>query len=131
MPFPRGPVQLESVHGISQMKVVREFCWRGYVTDKVQTICVPKDTITDGASIPRVFRRLIGGKFARYRDAAVVHDWLYATPGHGYTRLEADQVFLNIMRELGIKRWRRRLMYRAVRMGGWRYWRRTHGKASA
>ena len=40
----------------------------------------------------------------------------------GYTRAEADAVFLEAMKVVGIPAWRRTVMYRAVRMGGGGGW---------
>ncbi|MBX9706865.1 MAG: DUF1353 domain-containing protein [Caulobacteraceae bacterium] len=40
----------------------------------------------------------------------------------GYTRLQADRVFLEAMEVVGIPAWRRTVMFRAVRMGGGGGW---------
>ena len=78
---------------------------------------------TDGASIPRLFWRLIGPPFAaRYAPAALIHDALYAT-GYG-DRQAADRLFREMMAVLDVKPWRRLLMYAAVRAGGWLPWSR-------
>jgi hypothetical protein len=93
---------------------------------------VPKGFKTDFASIPRVFQSLIPSH-GRFDAAAIVHDYLYRHKPKviGYsgwgdykriTRKEADGVFRRIMKELGVGRIRRNLMYRAVRMGGWAPW---------
>lgn len=41
------------------------------------------------------------------------------------TRADADGLFRRVMRELGVSGWRRWTMWAAVRLGGWRYWRRA------
>lgn len=100
---------------------------------------VPAGFITDGASVPR-FLSVIAGVMAlvchafnctwgvvlfvcvsvavlyfppvgRYLVAAIVHDWLLTQ----VARKIADREFLRVMRWLGIRRWRRGVMYCAVR----------------
>jgi len=84
-------------------------------------ITVPAGFETDFASVPRLFWRIIP-PWGRYSSAAVVHDYLYATAS--VTRYEADRIFLDLMKRLGVPFWKRRLMYRAVRLGGWASWKR-------
>lgn len=82
---------------------------------------IPRDFVTDGASIPRFWRWRLSpwGKWIR---AAVVHDWLYRTTRHGLSRKRADMIFREMMRQDGVGWWNRNLMYRAVRLGGWMGW---------
>lgn len=81
--------------------------------------------VTDFASIPRIFRIFIP-KLGRYNKAAVVHDAIYknAVAGYRFTRRVADKIFLNGMEDLGVPKWKRMLMYWAVRIGGVFAWRK-------
>ena len=80
--------------------------------DPLHKITVPKGFVTDFASIPRVFWRLLP-PWGRYGKAAVIHDWLY---GQGIgNRERADLIFLEAMEVLGVKAWKRNCMYWAVR----------------
>ena len=93
--------------------------------DGYPLITVPAGFETDGASVPRLFWPICP-KFSNYTNAAVVHDYLYfhrAVPGHfdEYDRADADRIFLELMRELGVSRWQRWAMYSAVRMFGPRW----------
>ena len=80
----------------------------------------------DFASIPRIAWRIVGpptghGKKANYGPAALIHDVLYVTKemdGKPCTRKEADQTMLAAMKELKVSWWRRRLMYRVLRLFG-------------
>lgn len=73
---------------------------------------VPRDLYTDFASIPRAFRGLIS-RTGRHGKAAVLHDFLC---GHyKVTRKEADQIFLEAMKTLGVGWLKRRTMYFGVR----------------
>lgn len=78
------------------------------------TVCVPKGTLSDLASVPPFFWRVIppGGK---YNVAAVVHDYLYETK---CDRRLADSIFRMLMEEAGVPRWKCRLMHWAVRLFG-------------
>ena len=82
-------------------------------------VLVPAGFVTDFASVPRFFWRLIPptGKYTR---AAVVHDFLYRTKGL-CTRSQADAVLFEAMKfpcHVGFfTRW---TMWLAVRLGGHR-----------
>jgi hypothetical protein len=83
----------------------------------VGRIVVPAGFLTDFASIPRVFWRLLP-PVGRYGKAAVVHDYLYRTGCHPCSRPLADRVFLDAMRDLGVSWPVRRVMWAAVRAFG-------------
>lgn len=86
-------------------------------------ITVPIGFLTDFASIPR-FARVIIPKLGRYNKAAVIHDAIYKDifPGRRFTRKEADICFLEGMTELGVVKWKRWVMWAAVRVGGYFAW---------
>lgn len=98
--------------------------WRYNAGTKI-AIYVPVGFITDFASIPRIARMIIP-KLGLWNKAAVVHDYLYRHdyPGRWFTRREADIVFRDAMRDLGVAKWKIRVMYRAVRMFGWLAWKK-------
>ena len=88
--------------GHLQFKVVREF-W------------------SDGASIPRWVRGLIGDRFAElYMIAALIHDILYGI--QEISREYADKALYDIMRKCGVGRIKAWTIYKAVRMFGWAAW---------
>jgi len=78
-------------------------------------VIVPAGFVTDFASIPAPGRILISGH-GHDRWAAVVHDYLYSIR---HDRKQADAVFLEALELMGVNLIKRRLMYRAVRTGGW------------
>lgn len=88
------------------------------------TIKVPHGFHTDGASVPRIFWNICP-PMSNYTNAAVVHDFLYVRRGDletkKFTREEADEIFLLAMIELGVAKWRRGVMYKAVRWFGPRW----------
>lgn len=86
-----------------------------YTTKAGKKITVPAGFVTDFASVPQLFWNLIP-PYGKYTCAAVVHDYLYVL-GEG-TKLAADQVFLEAMELLGVPWYKRRSMYRAVRLFG-------------
>lgn len=82
---------------------------------------VPIGFITDGASIPKIAWSVVGGPWSGdYVEAAIPHDWHYHT--QKVTREEADKQFIDGMEILGVPLWKRRLMYRMVRMFSWICW---------
>lgn len=88
--------------------------------------------IFDWATTPRItwgFLPPSGLTHQPYGIAALFHDWLYihhAIAGIAITRREADAVFLEIMLYVGVAAWRARMMWLAVRLGGWWGWSRFH-----
>lgn len=76
---------------------------------------------TDGASIPRLFWRLIGCPLrGRYAPAAVIHDALYKS--QLFSREVADELFREMLLILGINLLKAWAMYKAVRIGGSSSW---------
>lgn len=80
------------------------------------TITVPAGATTDFASIPW-FLHWVLPKTGRYSKAAVLHDYLYRS--HARTRKEADHIFNEAMAVLGVAKWKRVMMFSAVRLFGW------------
>ncbi len=76
--------------------------------------------ITDLASIPRAFRSIIP-QVGRHIQPSIVHDWCYESKTY-LTREEADLLFLDGMKAVGVGWLRRRAMYSAVRAFGWTLW---------
>lgn len=108
-------------------------CWRiitavDYKTKAGELIVVPSSTITDLASVPRVLWPILP-PFGRYTAAAVIHDWLYLK--QPVSRLRADNIFLEVMRELGVSWATRSAMWSGVRVGGWLPWRRAARRAKS
>jgi hypothetical protein len=58
-------------------------------------------------------------RYGRYTKAAILHDYLCskAVPAHTISRIEADGIFRQAMRELGVPFLRRWIMWAAVRLG--------------
>ena len=84
----------------------------------IGVIVVPKGFKTDYASVPRVFRNIINS-YGKHGRAAVIHDWLYSKECPiNLTREEADKIFLEIMEEWQVAKWKRILMYKLVRKFG-------------
>lgn len=128
----RDDLWLEYIDG-GAWKLVRPF---GYCANDATEIRVPAGFVTDFASIPRVFWNLFPPT-GRYGKAAVIHDWLYShrvvddmiTPAllqHGsrcVDRAEADRMFREAMRVLGVSAPTVWTLYTGVRLGGWKPWR--------
>ena len=93
--------------------------------DSDEVIKVPREFLTDFASIPRIFWTVLPPD-GKYTGAAVIHDYLYSLrgelPKRRYTRKRCDQIFLEAMEVLDVSLWRRSTIYRCVRLFGWIPW---------
>jgi hypothetical protein len=88
-----------------------------------RTLCVAPGFESDGASIPRFLWSAVGPRFAADTfPAALCHDALYAT--ELLPRPEADAIFRDHLRALGVSRIKRNAYYAAVRVAGWSVWNR-------
>jgi hypothetical protein len=88
-------------------------------------IIVPKDFITDFASVPRVLWSILPPT-GRYTKAAVLHDYLYSNSSKlDFNRKQCDEMFLQAMEILGVKKWVRNTIYRAVRIFGKNYFKKS------
>ena len=80
---------------------------------------VPRTFTTDFASVPRMFWSIIPPT-GDYTKAAVIHDWLYVSKE--VSRKDADGIFERIMREAGVNKIKRSVMWAAVRLFGGFIW---------
>ena len=97
-------------------------CWRlvgdFYVEVDGLPYTVPRDFITDGASIPRLLWRICGHPMSTKRlPIAVFHDWLYYEAVL-LPREEADKIYRAGLMALGFPRWKAELEYYAIRWFG-------------
>ncbi len=120
--FTKLPALIAQPPSYKLFKVPQDFEYHVGHESSLDVAYVPKGFITDGASIPKIFWPLIGGPLGPYAPAAVVHDFIYKYQLRD--REEADRIFLEAMGVLGVAWWRRRSMWLAVRVAGWRPWNR-------
>lgn len=84
--------------------------WKSY------TLTIPEGLETDLASIPRILQSFIP-LIGNHLQAAIVHDMCYRAKV-GVSKKDADDMFLDMMRELGVPLWKRTVMYQAVNLFG-------------
>lgn len=116
------PLRQESIPG----RKAGEKCYKlispfSYMNRNDDVVTVPIGFEFDGASVPRVMWWLFP-PFGRYREAAAIHDYLYVEQkirGEFISRDLADLNLLWGMEDLGVAWWKRQMIYRAVRLGGW------------
>jgi hypothetical protein len=96
------------------------------VDTRVGRLLIPAGFESDGASIPKVARALVGSPFEfEYLAAAIVHDALYRKGMFDQvSRAEADLVFRDLMWNTKVAKWKVPLFYAAVRAGGWRFFKK-------
>ena len=112
--FPRPfPVDVQQVSD-QGWKTLRTLTYHATTED----FEVPAHQGTDFASVPRVFVWFIP-RYGRYTKAAILHDYLCRqyVPSGRISRIDADGIFRQAMRELGVPFLRRWIMWGAVRLG--------------
>jgi hypothetical protein len=125
-------------------KFDEDWAYEWLVLGHKRRLLVPKLTESDGASVPRILWTITGiTPDGLVRAAAAVHDMLYRFGGRlppgwlleikgdewvtlvdmqVYTRRDADRLFARIMRDAGVPKWKRRLAFLGVRLGGYWSW---------
>ena len=112
------PLTLEYVNG-RVWRLAETFVYESTVHGD-RCLTVPAGFETDFTSIPRFFWRLLPPT-RTYGKAALIHDYLYRTPGQ-VCRRYADDIFLEAMGVLGVGWLTRHTLYWAVRgFGGTAY----------
>ena len=102
--------------------------WENYsLTVLGLLITIHRNFKFDGASIPRLFWRVVGHPLqGKALPAAVIHDGLYRA--QLTTRKEADKIFHTLLKLNEINKFKAWLMYRSVRTGGKKSW-KQYGEA--
>lgn len=78
----------------------------------------PAGTKINGASIPKLFWGLVGAPYSgKFRRASVIHDAYCQTRERSARK--THKMFYEAMRADGVKRWKARLFYKAVRSRSW------------
>lgn len=115
-----------------QIKPAKENFWRLTAPliyefpDGTVTIIVPEGFECDMESIPWYIRWYLPENSIR-EQAAVVHDWLYTT--HECTRELSDQLFKQVLLDIGVSKRTANLMYQAVRLFGGPHWKAKERKS--
>jgi hypothetical protein len=103
-------VDVEEINDL-KWQLLKGINYRG----NVDLFQVPVGQETDFASVPRVFVWFLP-RYGRYTKAAILHDYLWNVEiPKGMSRLDADGVFRQAMRELEVPFLRRWIMWAAVR----------------
>ena len=122
-----GTLKKEELPDGRHARLTEEFWYRDKKGNKH---IAHKGFVYDGGSIPRFFWRVIGPPFTgKARYAYPIHDVeckrardiaLDTDPEMGEAfRKKADLTFIEMLEFLGVPWWKRRIMYRGVRLGAW------------
>ena len=88
-----------------------------------KSFLIPPGFESDGASVPRLFWRVVfPNSDSHATTAGICHDYIYRLQPEGWTRKEADRMFLAFLIEFGASRWAANRAYEAVRLFGWLAW---------
>jgi|SRR3990167_2545512 len=112
------PLTVTKITG-GKWRVARAFRYYVGAEGSNDFIDVPEGYETDFASVPRGLWNILPPD-GTYSQAAVLHDFLYGKRLR--PRKECDKIFLEAMKVLKVSWWKRRLMYRAVRIFGGLAW---------
>lgn len=121
-----GSLQIEEIEPGRVWKLLSPLRYEIGDIGSGRLIDVPKDFVTDGASIPP-FARTFLAVWGTYGRAAVIHDYLYSLIRSGDphplapTRARADAIFFEAMKPLRTAAPLRLALWAAVRVGGARY----------
>jgi hypothetical protein len=121
-----GPLRVDYING-DEWELAENISYR---TKGGEIATARKGFRFDFASIPFFLQWLYpkaGDGTHPYGIGSLFHDWLYChrkIGGRIITRIEADDLFYEINRYVGIVRWTAGRMYRAVRAFGWIPWNR-------
>ena len=105
-------------------------------------ITVPNGFIYDGTSVPRFLWSIFGiYPDGIHRPASLIHDFMYKNKGlvpdesytsyfidtwlithHQWRRNDVDRLFCRMLRDLGVSKFKRRIMFYAVRIFGYFWW---------
>lgn len=112
MPF-ITPLVIQSLRRTKYRRLMRPLLWKSLDGTAVE---VPSGFKTDYASIPKFLRSYIDQDSGKMRDAAVIHDYMYAVAL--FSREQCDDYFKEAMRDLGMRRGKAWVAWAAVRMFG-------------
>ena len=108
-----GEVKTEWLHNKNDdrlMKLLEDF---KYIDSKGKEWLAPAGFITDGASIPRFFWRLMSSPFVGdYRRAAILHD--IESKNKNYSQKEIHNLFYEMMVADGVSKFKAWLMHQSV-----------------
>lgn len=114
-----NPIRAEDQDDGYHRKLLEDVVYHVGGLKSVDKIIVPKGFVWDGGSVPRIFWNLVD-PWGSASKAYLLHDWLYSTQER--SRLVSDAILMEAMEVVGVALWKRKLIYRGVRLGGWHAW---------
>lgn len=82
-------------------------------------IKVPKNYVSDGASIPKIFHRVYHPFTTESFWASVIHDYIYSHLYYKFSKEFADELFKTMIKEDNGSWLMQKSFYRAVRLNAW------------
>lgn len=117
--------QEDNMGNVFTLRQPLEIEWQG------RQLTVPAGFKSDGASVPRMFWRLVfPSSDTKALRAAFAHDYIYRTHPAGWTKADADKLFYDFLVQDGIPKWRAWLAYKAVDWFGRCAWYSMGGAAA-
>lgn len=108
----------QTCHGRAVIRLTQTFHFDAICCGSRYYLVIPVGFVSDGASIPRFFHRLLPpAEFAR---EALIHDYLYSIC---WPRMMADATMYCVMADIGRPAWKREAIFGGVRLFGLRAYR--------
>ena len=105
--------------GNRKWRLEDDFYWMVGAPTSGLKIKIPRGFIFDGASSPWFSWLIIRPDDPQVMTASLVHDYLYRD--EGFTKVVADAIFYEVLREQEFPRWRAIIAYISVRLANrWR-----------
>jgi len=107
-----------------QATILEDYKISVHVKTTTYVINIAEGFITDFATVPKFWQGVFS-PLGRYYLAAIAHDWLYVTAKmktHSMTRKQVDDLFYEIMKQLGIGWSTRYSLWFFVYVFGKKYW---------
>jgi hypothetical protein len=113
----KNKLKIEAVQGEDFYILTSRFT---YITNLGDKIIVPKGFKTNFASVPRFAKFYIDDSHWTIRPGSVIHDYLYSASSAklGFTRKQADEVLLESMLGLGMRKTQALVIYLTLRLFG-------------
>lgn len=119
------PIKAEDLEDGYHRRLIEDVVYHVGGPKSLDRIVVPAGFEWDGGSVPRIFWNLVD-PWGKASKAYLLHDWLYHTQDR--SRLVSDAILMEAMEVLGVNFFKRKIVFRAVRIGGWMAWGKNRSK---
>lgn len=114
-----NPIKAEDLEDGYSRKLLEDIVYHVGGEESKDKIIIPAGFVSDGGSVPRLFWNIVD-PWGPASKAYWLHDFLYKTQER--SRLVSDAILMEAMEVLSVNWFKRKLIYRGVRLFGWIAW---------